>query len=56
MENYNQIFNKKYPLTTSKARKANNPWFDQELLELMSQKDKLYKKFMTKQSIASKSW
>ena len=36
MENYNQIFNKNFPLITNKARKVNNPWFDQELSKLMS--------------------
>ena len=55
MDNYNKIFNKNFPLITNKAIKINNSWFDQELLKLMSQKDKLYKKFMAKKSIASKS-
>ena len=55
MENYSQIFNKKFPLIANKAREESNPWFGQELLQLMSQKDKLYKKFIAEKAIASQS-
>jgi len=55
MENYNQAFNNSFLLKTQKASKVNNPWFDQELAELMCQKDKLFKKYMVRKALSSKS-
>ena len=50
MESYSQAVNQSFPLKTFSPNniKFNKPWYDDELHQLMLNKDKLFKKFICK--------
>ena len=52
MESYSQAFNQSFPLKAFPPNniKFNKPWYDDELHQLMLNKDKLFKKFICKKS------
>ena len=52
MESYTQVFNQSFPLKAFPPNnlKFNKPWYDDELHQLMLNKNKLFKKFICKKS------
>ena len=52
MESYSQTFSQSFPLKAIPPNniKFNKPWYDDELHQLMLNKDKLFKKFIRKKS------
>ena len=52
MESYSQAFSQSFPLNAFPPNniKFNKPWYDDELHQLMLNKDKLFKKFISKKS------
>ena len=54
MNEYTSIFNNCFPLVETKSHKKSKNWFDQDLLNLMHEKDKLFKKYITKKTITAK--
>ena len=47
------MFNKSFPLTQLNSSSKNN-WFDKDLLQLLSVKEKIFKKFCVKKTLISK--
>ena len=53
VERYQQVFNKSLPLTQLNSSSKNN-WFDKDLQQLLSVKEKMFKKFCVKKTFISK--
>ena len=53
IERYQQVFNKSFPLTQLNSSRKNN-WFDKDLQQLLSVKEKMFKKFCAKKNLISK--
>ena len=53
IERYQQVFNKSFPLTQLNSSSKNN-WFDKDLQQLLSVKEKMFKKFCVKKTLISK--
>ena len=47
VERYQQVFNKSFPWTQLNSSIKNN-WFDKDLQQLLSVKEKMFKKFCVK--------
>ena len=52
---YTSIFNQCFPLVIKKSFQKRKNWFDEELLKLIKEKDKLLKKYIAKKTIAAKA-
>ena len=53
IEKYQQVFNKLFPLIKLNSSSKNN-WFDKDLQQLLSVKEKMFKKFCVKKILISK--
>ena len=50
VETYQEVFNKSLPLTQLNSSSKNN-WFDKDLQQLLSVKEKMFKKFCVKKTL-----
>ena len=51
---YTTIFNQCFPLVKKRFVRKSKNWFDEDLLKLMKEKDKLFKKYIAKKSTLAK--
>ena len=52
---YTSIFNQCFPLVKKRSFRKSKNWFDEDLLKLMKEKDKLFKKYIAKKSTVAKA-
>ena len=52
---YTSIFNQCFPLVKKRSFRKSKSWFDKDLLKLMKEKDKLFKKYIDKKSTVAKA-
>ena len=52
---YTTIFNQCFPLVKKRFLRKSKNWFDEDLLKLMKEKDKLFKKYIAKKSTLAKA-
>ena len=52
---YTTIFNQCFPLVKKRFFRKSKNWFDEDLLKLMKEKDKLFKKYIAKKSTLAKA-
>ena len=52
---YTTIFNQCFPLVKKRFVRKSKNWFDEDLLKLMKEKDKLFKKYIAKKSTLAKA-
>ena len=56
MKDYMELFNEYFPKQLTKVNKKNHNWFDEELKNLQSNKEVLFKKYMQTKSPETKNY